>query len=78
MSEIDIENKKISPKTFFFPLSLCIIISFIKLVEIKNGVSFHTLGVYPGNFDKFYGLFLYPLIHSSTNHLFNNLIPLLS
>ena len=76
MSEIDIENKKISPKTFFFPLCLCIIISFIKLVEIKNGVSFHTLGVYPGNFDKFYGLFLYPLIHSSTNHLFNNLIPL--
>ena len=76
MSEIDIENKKISPKTFFFPLCLCIIISLIKLVEIKSGVSFHTLGVYPGNFDKFYGLFLYPLIHSSTNHLFNNLIPL--
>jgi len=76
MNDKDLENKKISPKTFFFPLGICIIISVIKLIEIKKGVSFHTLGVYPGNFDKFYGVFLYPFIHGSTNHLFNNLIPL--
>ena len=76
MNDTDLENKKISTNTFFFPLSLCIIISVIKLIEIKSGISFHTLGVYPGSFEKFYGIFLYPFIHGSTNHLFNNLIPL--
>lgn len=67
---------KISPKTFIIPIVFVFIIWLIYWIEIKFGFNFNKFGVYPRNFKGLRGVFLSPFIHSNTNHLFNNSVPL--
>ena len=48
----------------------------IYAIEITFGYNFNTYGVYPRNLVGLRGVFLTHFIHSNTNHLFNNSIPL--
>ena len=74
--DIDIENKKISANTFIFPTFLILIISMVKMIELKTGSNWVHLGVEPKNISGLKGVFLSPFIHGSVNHLFNNVLPL--
>ena len=76
MDNYDIENKKISINTFIFPIWILLIIVTVKTIELNTGSSFSDLGVFPGKTQGLPGIFLAPFIHGSTNHLFNNIIPL--
>jgi membrane associated rhomboid family serine protease len=44
-------------------------------VEIKFALNFTRFGVYPRSIDGLKGILLSPFIHSGTQHLFNNSIP---
>tara|TARA_Y100000994_G_scaffold227481_1_gene211105 strand:- start:7878 stop:8537 length:660 start_codon:yes stop_codon:yes gene_type:complete len=76
MDNQDIENKKISIDIFFFPALLIIIITSVKIIELKYEVFFGDFGVYPKNISGLKGIILSPFIHGSVKHLFNNSIPL--
>ena len=67
---------KISPKTFTIPFVFVFVIWFVYWIEIKFGFNFNKFGVYPRSFKGLRGVFLSPFIHSNTNHLFNNSVPL--
>jgi membrane associated rhomboid family serine protease len=45
-------------------------------IEIQFGLNFNKFGVYPRTLEGFRGVFLTHFIHSNTNHVFNNSIPL--
>ena len=76
MDNYDIENKKISANTFIFPTFLILIISMVKMIELKTGSNWAHLGVEPKNISGLKGVFLSPFIHGSVKHLFNNVLPL--
>ena len=76
MDNYDIENKKISTNTFIFPTFLILIISMVKMIELKTGSNWAHLGVEPKNISGLKGIFLSPFIHGSVKHLFNNILPL--
>ncbi len=67
----------LSKQTIVVPLLFVFLIWFVYWVEINFGWNFNKLGVYPRTISGFKGIFLSPFIHSNTNHLFNNSIPLL-
>lgn len=58
------------------PLFLVIIIWVIYYIEIRFGLNFNKLGIYPRSIVGFRGVFFSHFIHSSTIHLFNNSVPL--
>ena len=74
--DIDIENKKISANTFIFPTFLILIISMVKMIELKTGSNWVHFGVEPKNISGLKGVFFSPFIHGSVKHLFNNVLPL--
>ena len=76
MDNYDIENKKISANTFIFPTFLILIISMVKMMELKTGSNWTDFGVEPKNISGLKGVFLSPFIHGSVKHLFNNVLPL--
>ena len=76
MDKYDLENKKISFNVFIFPLFISIIMALIKMIELKYGYSLSKYGVLPKDIQSLAGIISAPFIHSSTQHLFNNLIPL--
>ena len=76
MDNYDIENKKISINTFLFPTLLLIIITMVKILELKTESNWSNFGLYPKNIEGLKGILLCPFIHGSVKHLFNNLIPL--
>jgi len=76
MANYDLENKKISFNVFIFPLFISIIMALIKMIELKYGYSLSKYGVLPKDIQSLAGIISAPFIHSSTQHLFNNLIPL--
>ncbi len=76
MDNQDIENKKISINIFLFPSLLLIIISSVKIIELKYGIHFSHFGLYPKDIEGLKGIILSPFIHGSIKHLFNNIIPL--
>ena len=76
MENYDLENKKISFNIFIFPLFLCISIALVKMIELKNGCNLSMHGVFPKDIQSLSGIITCPFIHSSTQHLFNNIIPL--
>lgn len=61
---------------FTIPLLFVFVIWFVYWVEIKFGFNFNKLGVFPRTFNGLKGVFFSPFIHSDTNHLFNNSVPL--
>ena len=71
------ENQlKISKSIFLIPMFYIVIIWFIYWIEIQYGFNFNKFGVYPRTLEGFRGVFLTHFIHSNTNHVFNNSIPL--
>jgi membrane associated rhomboid family serine protease len=70
------EQLEISKNLFLIPSLYILIIWLVYWVEIQYGFNFNKFGVYPRTIDGFKGVFLMHFIHSNTNHLFNNSIPL--
>ncbi len=65
-----------SNKVIFYPLLFVFLIWFIYWVEIRFDLNFTKFGIYPKNLAGLKGVIFSPFIHSDTNHLFNNSIPL--
>jgi membrane associated rhomboid family serine protease len=72
----DEENLKISKSIFLIPILYIVLIWVIYWIEIKFSFNFNKYGVFPRTFKGFRGVFLTHFIHSNTNHLFNNTVPL--
>ena len=66
-----------STKTLLLPLLIIFIMWLVYWVEIAFGYNFNDFGIYPRTFSGFKGVLFSPFIHSNTEHLFNNSIPLL-
>ena len=69
-------NLKISGNIFIVPITFIVAIWFIYWLEIHFSFNFNKYGVYPRTLKGFRGVFFTHFIHSNTNHLFNNSIPL--
>ncbi|MFT6699654.1 MAG: membrane associated rhomboid family serine protease [Porticoccaceae bacterium] len=67
---------KLSKSIFIIPIVYVVSIWFIYWIEIQFGLNFNKFGVYPRTIEGFRGVFLTHFIHSNTNHVFNNSIPL--
>jgi len=65
-----------SKQVFLIPFLFVLIIWFVYWVEIYFSLNFTKFGVYPKNLSGLKGVIFSPFIHSDTNHLFNNSIPL--
>jgi membrane associated rhomboid family serine protease len=70
------QQLKFSPSIFAMPFLFVLTIWFVYWVEIKFGWNFNKFGVFPRNFSGLKGVICSPFIHSDTNHLFNNSVPL--
>lgn len=69
------ETLQFKPTIFLFPTLFVLVIWLIYWIEIKFGFNFNKFGVYPRTLKGFRGVFFTHFIHSNTNHLFNNSIP---
>ncbi|MCF2873301.1 MULTISPECIES: rhomboid family intramembrane serine protease [unclassified Tenacibaculum] len=67
---------KYSNKVFIIPFLFVFLIWFIYWIEIKFGFNFNKFGVLPRKLTGLKGVLSSPFIHSDTNHLFNNSVPL--
>jgi membrane associated rhomboid family serine protease len=67
---------KLSKSIFLIPIVYVASIWLIYWIEIQFGFNFNKFGVYPRTLEGFRGVFLTHFIHSNTNHVFNNSIPL--
>jgi membrane associated rhomboid family serine protease len=72
----DDNNLEISKSVFIVPVFYVVLIWFIYWVEIFFSYNFNKFGVYPRTFEGLRGIIFTHFIHSDTNHLFNNSIPL--
>lgn len=70
------QQLKFSPSIFTIPFLFVLIIWFVYWVEIKFGWNFNKFGVFPRNLSGLKGVLCSPFVHSDTNHLFNNSVPL--
>jgi len=61
---------------FLIPTIAIVIIWVVYWIEIHFGFNFNKYGIFPRDFKGLRGIFLSPLIHSDTSHLFNNSVPL--
>ncbi|WP_367997824.1 rhomboid family intramembrane serine protease [Tenacibaculum soleae] len=67
---------KFSNSVLAIPFVYVFSIWFVYWIEIKFGFNFNKFGVFPRTLLGLKGIFFSPFIHSDTNHLFNNSIPL--
>lgn len=67
---------KYSNKVFFIPFLFVFLIWFIYWLEINFSFNFNKFGILPRKLTGLKGVFSSPFIHSDTNHLFNNSVPL--
>lgn len=72
----EVNEIQVSKNVFFVPIIYIVGIWFIYWIEIYFGFNFNKFGVYPRDLVGFRGVFLTHFIHSDTNHLFGNSIPL--
>lgn len=72
----DKSNLVFKPKMFWVPISLIFSIWFIYWCEIQFDFNFNKYGILPREISGLKGIFFSPFIHSDTQHLFNNSIPL--
>ena len=63
-------------EVLLIPFLFIFLIWFVYWIEIKFSINFTKYGILPRNFSGLKGVFFSPFIHSDTNHLFNNSIPL--
>lgn len=67
---------KFSNSILAIPFVFVFSIWFIYWIEIKFGFNFNKFGIFPRTLSGLKGIFFSPFIHSDTNHLFNNSVPL--
>ena len=67
---------KFSTQVLVVPFLFIFSIWFVYWVEIQFSLNFTKAGVLPRNLSGLKGVLCAPFIHSDTNHLFNNSIPL--
>ena len=67
---------KFTNQVLFIPFLFVFIIWFVYWVEIRFELNFTKSGILPRNLSGLKGVIFSPFIHSDTNHLFNNSIPL--
>lgn len=71
------DNKlQFSNRVILIPLVFIFLIWFVYWIEIKFSMNFTKFGILPRNLNGLKGVIFSPFIHSDTNHLFNNSIPL--
>lgn len=58
------------------PVFVVAIMWFVYWIEIKFTLNFTRFGVYPRSLEGLKGILFSPFIHSGTQHLFNNSIPI--
>ena len=73
---MDDQTFKYRRSVLLVPIIAILLIWIIYFIEIKFSFNFNKYGIYPKTFKGLRGVFLSPFIHSNTNHLFNNSIPL--
>ncbi|MFD2566326.1 rhomboid family intramembrane serine protease [Pseudotenacibaculum haliotis] len=61
---------------FWIPIAFVFAIWFVYWFEIQYNFNFNKYGILPREFSGLRGVFFSPFIHSDTQHLFNNSIPL--
>ena len=67
---------KFTKEVLLVPTIFIFLIWFIYWIEIRFSLNFTKFGVLPRNLSGLKGVFLSSFIHSDTNHLFNNSVPL--
>ena len=67
---------KFSTQVLLVPFLFTFLIWFVYWVEIQFSYNFTKVGILPRNLSGLKGVLFSPFIHSDTNHLFNNSIPL--
>ena len=67
---------KFSNSVLAIPFVFVFSIWFVYWIEIKFGFNFNKFGISPRTLSGLKGIFFSPFIHSDTNHLFNNSVPL--
>lgn len=68
---------KFTPDVIIFPFAITITLWIVFWLEIRFGVKFSKMGIYPLKLEGLRGILLSPFIHGSLKHLFNNSVPLL-
>lgn len=75
------DQHKLDKQKFFisllFPGFFLLLLWLIKLIEETGGYDFGKFGLYPLDLQGLRGIFFFPLIHGSYEHLINNSAPLL-
>ena len=71
------DDLKLNLSIITAPLLFVFLIWFIYWIEIRFGYNFNSFGVYPREISGLIGVIGFHFIHSDTNHLFNNSVPLL-
>ncbi len=69
-------NLVFQKKMLQIPILFVVLIWFVYWFEIRFGYNFNKFGVEPRTFEGLRGILFSPFIHSNTEHLFNNSIPL--
>lgn len=72
----DDNQLKLKSSIFLIPFVYVVSIWLLYWIEITFSFNFNKYGVFPRTLSGFRGVFLTHFIHSNTNHLFNNSIPL--
>ena len=72
----DDNQLKLKSSIFIIPFVYVVSIWLLYWIEITFSFNFNKYGVFPRTLSGFRGVFLTHFIHSNTNHLFNNSIPL--
>ncbi|WKD84904.1 hypothetical protein KCTC32516_00240 [Polaribacter huanghezhanensis] len=67
---------KFTKEVLVVPSLFIFVIWFVYWIEIQFSFNFTKAGILPRSLGGLKGVFLSPFIHSDTNHLFNNSIPL--
>ncbi len=67
---------KFTKEVLGVPLTFIFVIWFVYWIEIHFSFNFTKAGIYPRSLSGLKGVLFSPFIHSDTNHLFNNSIPL--
>ena len=67
---------KLTKEVLLIPFFFIFSIWFIYWIEIKFSLNFTKFGVLPRSLSGLKGVIFSPFIHSNTNHLFNNSVPL--
>jgi membrane associated rhomboid family serine protease len=70
------KNFQFSNSVVLIPLLFVLVLWVVFLIEIRLGINFNEYGIYPRTVKGLRGILFSPFIHGSTQHLYNNTVPL--